>query len=301
MIEIKNVSKSFERTEAVKEITFQIQKGTVFGLVGINGAGKSTLLRMIGGIYQPDKGDIIVDGISIQHSIEARRKIFYISDEQYYFQNANLTHIGNYYSVVYPDFDQRKFRQLSESLKFDVKKKISTYSKGMKKQLSMLCGICSGADYLICDETFDGLDPVIRHIMMQLFRNEIAQRGMTLIAASHNMRELEDICSHIGLLYKGGLVLSRDIDDLKLHIHKVQCVFSSKADAEEVFHELNLVSMETRGSLYTVTMRGDRDEIMQKIVAGNPVFYENLPLSLEEIFISETEGAGYDYRKILGW
>lgn len=301
MIEVKNVSKSFSDLDAVKDISFQIQKGTVFGLVGINGAGKSTLLRMLGGIYQPDEGEILVDGTPLWHNVEAKKKIFYISDEQYFFQNADLTDLGNYYSVVYPDFDLRKYRRIAEYLELNPKKKINTYSKGMKKQLSMICGICSGAEYLICDETFDGLDPVIRQVMMQMLRREMAQRGLTLIAASHSMRELEDICNHIGLLYKGGLVLSRDVDDLKLHIHKVQCVFPDKAAAEEALRNLKLVSTESRGSLYTVTVRGDRDEIMQKITAQNPVFYESLPLSLEEIFISETEGAGYDYRKIIGW
>lgn len=300
MIDIRNVSKVFDDTLAVDRVSFQIKEGAVFGLIGINGSGKSSILRLISGIYRTDEGVILVDDQPVFDNVSAKKKIFYISDEQYFFENATLVDVRNYYRMVYEDFDTGRFDRMIQDVELNPEKKIHTYSKGMKKQLSMITGICSGSKYLLCDETFDGLDPVMRQMVKNLLSYELCHREFVPVIASHNMRELEDICDHVGLLYRGGLLLSRDVQDMKLHIHKAQCVFREEGDAEKAFENLDLIAKECRGSLYTVTVRGHKEQLISAITAMNPLFYEILPLSLEEIFISETEVAGYDFKKVIG-
>lgn len=300
MIDIRNVSKCFSDTLAVDKVSFQIKEGAVFGLIGINGAGKSTLLRLISGIYRADEGVILIDDEPIFDNLAAKKKIFYISDEQYYLDNATLVDIRDYYKMVYENFDSSRFDRMIRDIELNPQKKIHTYSKGMRKQLSMIAGICSGAVYLLCDETFDGLDPVMRQMIKNLLSYELAHREFAPVIASHNMRELEDICDYVGVLYRGGVILSKDVQDMKLRMHRAQCVFREEGDAERAFEGLDLLSKECRGSLYTITARGNREHLISAITAVNPLFYEILPLTLEEIFISETEVAGYDVKKIIG-
>ncbi len=300
MIDIRNVSKCFSDTLAVDKVSFQIKEGAVFGLIGINGSGKSTLLRLISGIYQADEGVILIDDEPVFDNLAAKKKIFYISDEQYYLDNATLVDIRDYYKMVYENFDSSRFDRMIRDIELNPQKKIHTYSKGMRKQLSMIAGICSGAVYLLCDETFDGLDPVMRQMIKNLLSYELTHREFAPVIASHNMRELEDICDYVGVLYRGGVILSKDVQDMKLRMHRAQCVFREEGDAERAFEGLDLLAKECRGSLYTITARGNREHLISAITAVNPLFYEILPLTLEEIFISETEVAGYDIKKIIG-
>ena len=300
MIEIRDVSKKFDRFPAVNHVTFTVENDAVFGLIGVNGAGKSTLLRMIGGIYKPDSGEILIDQEPVFDNVRIKKDIFYISDEQYYLDNASLTDVKNYYSMVYSRFDKPRFDSMIRQVNLDPKQKIHTYSKGMRKQLSMIAGICSGTRYLLCDETFDGLDPVIRRMVKELLRYEMTNRHFTPIVASHNMRELEDICDRIGILYRGGMILSKDLDEIRLRLHKVQCVYKNQETAEEIFRNLDIIRKEQRGSLHTITVRSSREELLQKLKEGDPVFCELIPLSLEEIFINETEAAGYEITHIIG-
>ena len=299
MIESNNLTKRFDTIKAVDNITAVIKEGEVFGLVGTNGAGKSTFLRMVAGVIKPDEGTIKIDGYPVFENLDAKRLVFYISDDTYFFSNSTPKDLRNYYKVIYPAFDTVRFEELVNQFGLDMNRKINTFSKGMKKQLTVLCGICSGTKYLLCDETFDGLDPVMRQAVKSLFAREISERGMTPVIASHNLRELEDICDHVGLLHKGGILLSKDLFDMKLSIHKVQCVFKEETPIEEILTDIEIIKAEKRGSLHTITARGNREEIIAKIERKNPVFSEVLPLSLEEIFISETEVAGYDIKKLI--
>jgi len=203
-----------------------------------------------------------------------------------------------YYSVVYERFDKARFHKLMGNFGLDEKRKIHTFSKGMKKQVSVILGICSNTDYLFCDETFDGLDPVMRQAVKSIFAAEIEDRNMTPVIASHNLRELEDICDHVGLLHKGGILLSKDLDDMKLNIHKIQCVLKEGMTADDL-KGLQILSQEGRGRLLTLTVRGTKQEAEDIMNRYEPVFFECIPLSLEEIFISETEVAGYDIRKLI--
>lgn len=299
MIEIRNVSKHFDRIEAVKEITANMEEGTVFGLVGTNGAGKSTLLRMISGVIKPDAGEILVDGENVYENEAVKKNIFYISDEQHFFPSATPEQMRRFYAGIYEGFDNDRFYELMNKFNLSPSRRIMTFSKGMKKQLSVILGVCAGTKYLLCDETFDGLDPVVRQAVKRLFAADMADRNMTPVIASHNLRELEDICDHVGLLHAGGILFSKDLDDMKLNIHKIQCVFQDDAQRERFTEGLRVLTAEQRGSLYTYTVRGSLEELTGKVDAMDMIFSEILPLSLEEIFISETEVVGYDIKNIM--
>lgn len=284
---------------AVRDLTLTIHEGEVFGLVGTNGAGKSTLLRMLCGILKPDQGCIQIDEKEVYENEKVKGKIFYISDEAYFFANATPREMGNYYKKYYPKFDMQRFSDFLEQFGLNKNSKIGNFSKGMRKQLSVILGMSANTEYLLCDETFDGLDPVMRQAVKSLFAAEIMNRKFTPVIASHNLRELEDICDHVGLLHKGGILLSRDLEDMKFHIHKVQCVLREKEDEKQLLKELEVLKHEKQGSLLIITARGTRTEIMERVECRNPLFAEIIPLSLEEIFISETEVAGYEIKNLL--
>lgn len=299
MIKAENVSKRFDGITAVDNITVEIKEGLVFGMVGTNGAGKSTLLRMIAGVLKADEGIIMVDEQPVYENPLAKREVFYISDDAYYLNNGTPVDMADYYGAVYDRFNRKRYIELLDQLGLPLSRKISTFSKGMKKQVSILLGVCAGTKYLLCDETFDGLDPVMRQAVKSIFAKEITERGLTPVLASHNLRELEDICDHVGLLHKGGVLLSKDLEEMRTGIHKLQCVFESEEQRDRVVLGLEVVNKEQRGRLVTLTVRGNADEVEARVAEANPVFYEMLPLTLEEIFISETEVAGYDFKKLI--
>lgn len=299
MIEINGVNKSFGDIKALDNIVATIEEGSIFGLVGTNGAGKSTLLRVLSGVLKPDTGMAMVDGEDVYENAAAKSRICFLSDTAYFFPNATTKNMADYYAVVYPDFNKERFDELVSKFGLDPKRKINTFSKGMKKQVSVLLGICTQTRYLFCDETFDGLDPVMRQAVKSLFAVELLNRNFTPVIASHSLRELEDICDHVGLLHKGGILLSKDLEDMKFHIHKVQCVIRNPVFEEELLKELDVLQHEKRGSLLTIVARGTKQEILMSVEQKEPLFYEVLPLTLEEIFISETEVAGYDIKNII--
>lgn len=298
MISMKNISKCFGTVHAVNDISLTIQNGLVFGMLGTNGAGKSTLLRMMAGVLKPDSGEILIDDEPVWDNPTAKSNFFYISDNQYFYPNATPADLISFYKTYYPKFDESRFRTYLEKFDLDYQRKINTFSKGMKKQISILLGICSGATYLFCDETFDGLDPVMRQAIKSLFMKEIEERGLTPIIASHSLRELEDICDCIGLLHKGGVLLSKDLAELKCNLLKIQCVLPEDCD-DTLYKQLDILKMQRRGKLLTMTVRGQEDVVLEVINSFNPIYYEALPLTLEEIFISETEVVGYDMQSLI--
>ena len=298
MIEVKECSKAFGTVKAVNKATLDVGVREVFGLVGSNGAGKSTLLRMMAGIIKPDEGEIQIDGMPVYENEEAKKLFFYISDDSYFPTNYTAMDLVRFYRNFYPQFRTRLFHELMEQFHLEENRRIATFSKGMKKQVLVIIGVCAATKYLFCDETFDGLDPVMRQAVKSLFAAEIMNREFTPVIASHNLRELEDICDHVGLLHKGGILLSKDLEDMKFHIHKIQCVFTDKKQEDALKKELDVLKVDHQGSLVMITARGTRAEIMAKIQEKNPLFCEVLPLTLEEIFISETEVAGYEIQNI---
>lgn len=298
MIKTEGLCKRFGSLQAVDHISLTIEDNSIFGLAGTNGAGKSTFLRMLAGVLKPDEGKISVDGESVFENPAVKEEIFFLPDTAYFFPNASIADMEEHYAAYYPRYDRKKVKSLTEKVGLEYKRKISTFSKGMKRQAALILGISAGTKYLFCDETFDGLDPVMRQAAKSLLAYEVANRSFSPVIASHNLRELEDICDHVGLLHRGGVLLSKDIEEMKENIHKVQCVIPDEKDEEELLKELQVVKSEKRLSLLTMVVRGDREEIMRKIQRRNPLFAEAIPLTLEEIFISETEVAGYDIKKL---
>ena len=297
-IEVKGLCKSFDKIVALKDASTVIQKGSIFGLIGSNGAGKSTFLRLLAGIYRPDAGEILIDGKPVYENEALKQRIFYISDDQFFFPNSNMEEMAQYYATIYEKFSYEQFYQLTETFRLDPTRKLSTFSKGMQKQAHIILALSCQPDFLFCDETFDGLDPVMRQTVKRLLAYAVLDNQMTPIIASHNLRELEDICDHIGLLHQGGVVFDRDLSSLQGDIHKVQCAFST-AKAREDFAHLDVVTYEQRGNLSILVVRGHADATDGALKAMEPLYYELLPLTLEEIFITEMEVLGYDTEQLI--
>lgn len=298
MIKVESVTKYYGDVCSLDEVTLQIPDGSIFGLIGSNGSGKSTLLRAMSGIFSVEEGRILFDGCNIWENTEQKAKLVYLSDEPYFLPHSSIEDMRNLFRSLYPTFDSVKFDKLLNLFGLPLRRKINTFSKGMQKQTSVLLGLSVCPKYLFCDETFDGLDPVMRHLVKRILMEDIAERGTTVVMASHNLRELEDICDHIALLHKGKLLFQNDLDDMKLSIQKIQAVFT-EADAEEKLREMPLLNLERRGSMFTIVARGTREEWEERLQAMHPQFYECIPLTLEEIFIAEMEENGYDFTEIL--
>ena len=299
MIEAVRLSKSFGDVKALNKITLEIADGQIFGLLGTNGAGKSTFLRLAAGILKQDEGTVCADGRPVYDNQLVKQEIFFIPNDYYFLPNSTPEDMCRYIADIYPRFDTYKSRQLLKFFNLNSDRKIAGFSKGMKKQLSLILGLSSGTRYLLCDETFDGLDPVARQAVKSLFAREMVDRDLTPVISSHNLREIEDICDHIGLLHEGGVLLSQDIEKMKLGLQKVQCVFASAEDHVKAFSGMDVMVSESRGKLDTMTIRGTREDTEKYFRGIHTVFFEILPLTLEEIFISETEAVGYDVRKFI--
>ncbi len=298
MIEVKGLTKRYGDFTAVDNIDLVISDSSLFGLVGTNGAGKSTFLKIAAGILKPDSGTITIDGEEIFEKPSTKEKFFFISDDQYFFSNSSPDEIMLFYNNIYPAFSKDKYEKLIRTFELPKDRKVGTYSKGMKKLLSLVYGLASNTKYLFCDETFDGLDPVMRQAVKSLLAFDMSDRGLTPVITSHNLRELEDICDHVGLLHKGGIILSKDLDDMKLNIHKIQCVLPEGLSEKDI-EGLEILITDRRGRLFTLTVRGSEESINDAVKKLDPVYYELIPLSLEEIFISETEVKGYDIKKLI--
>lgn len=298
MIEAVQLTKKFGNHAALDAVSFQIEDGSIYGLVGSNGSGKSTLLRLIAGVYYPDGGNIIVDSMSTWNNPELKSKIFFLADTPHFFKNANLKEMADFYESMYPTFNRERFGYLTGVFPISLTDKIDNMSKGMQRQAALMLALSVEPKYLLLDEAFDGLDPVIRGVLKALLLDGAEQTGMTTVISSHNLRELEDLCDHVGLLHKGHVVFSDHIDLLRGGIHKVQAAFKV-VPPEIKFGGLHILKAERTGSLLQMVVRGSEEEIMQKINALDPLFAEIIEPSLEEIFIYELEVEGYDLQDIL--
>ena len=292
MIETSGLTKQFDDILAVDHISAKIRDGSVFGLIGTNGAGKSTFLRMVSGILKPDEGAVLIDGENVYENPAVKSRFFYISDDQYFFANGTPLELMKFYKSIYPAFDEPRFFHLLQSFDLDKKRKISTFSKGMKKQVSVLLGICSNTDYLFCDETFDGLDPVMRESFKRVLSQETCDRGLITVLAGHNQQEMEDICDSVGFLHEGKLVRCGDLDSLLGDVQKVQFIPGESMDDSRLA-SFSPLRVQRQGQLIVLTVRSHRGELEQRLRGLQPLFLEFLPLSLEEIFILEMEDQGY--------
>lgn len=298
MITITNLTKTFGEVKALDRLNCNINKGSVFGLVGSNGSGKSTLLRILAGVYEANGGTVRIDGRPSFDDQDVKSRVYFISDYPYFFNDSTVENTAALYRRLYPTWDELKYKQLCGIFPINTKAKIINMSKGMQRQAALILALACCPQYLLLDEIFDGLDPVIRQLLKKLLMDDVAARGMTVVIASHNLRELEDVCDHVGLLHKGGIVLEKELDEMKLGIHKVQAAFAS-ALPDGAFADIDIIDIQKRGLLYNLVARGDKEALMAKMNALNPVFIEALPLTLEEVFISEMEVAGYDINNIM--
>ncbi len=297
MIKISGITKNFDKVCSLNDVSLCIDNGSIFGLIGSNGSGKSTLIRIMTGIYLPDCGEVFYDGEPVYENPMVKKDIVYLSDDQYFIPHSTIADMKRMYKSVYPAFSDERYGELLKLFGLDESRKINTLSKGMQKQVSILIGLSCRPRYLFCDETFDGLDPVMRQFVKRLLAEDVAEYGLCAVMASHNLRELEDICDHIGLLHKGELVLERDLDEAKTIMHKIQVSFEKTAceAAEKALKALEPITLERRGSLFTLIVRGEEGELSEKIGTHAPLFMEFIPLTLEEIFISEMEEKGYEF------
>lgn len=298
MIEIKNVTKKFGDLVALDKLNFNVKEGTVFGLVGSNGSGKSTLLRVINGVFHADGGEVLIDGESTFENPAAKGKCYFVSDFPFFYNNSTINNTAYIYRKLYPNWSEEYFKTLCNTFPIDTNAKIINMSKGMQRQAALILALSTKPKYLFLDEIFDGLDPVIRQLVKRLLITNVTDNNTTVMIASHNLRELEDVCDHVGFLHKGGIVEEKELDDMKLGIHKVQIAFRDSVD-ETIFEELNIVHKVRQGNLFNLTIRGEQEEFMPILEALNPAFLEILPLTLEEVFINEMEGAGYDINNII--
>lgn len=297
MIKAQHLTKTFDGFTALDSLQTTIAPGSIYGLVGSNGSGKSTLLRLIAGVYYPDGGSIQIEGQDVFENTALKNRIFFLSDDLYFLPKSTVNEMAGFYRSVYSNFNEEKFKRLKAIFPIDCTKRISTFSKGMKRQAAIMLALCCMPDYLLLDEAFDGLDPVIRLLVKKLVADEIADRGMTVIITSHNLRELEDLCDHVGLLHKGRILFERELDELKLGLCKVQAVFKEEPDWKST--GLNIMQNKRQGSIISLLVRGSAEETLAVLQGYNPTFVEAVPLTLEEVFIGEMEGVGYDFNNIL--
>ena len=296
MIEAKNVSKSFGDILAVDNVSVTIREGSVFGMIGTNGAGKSTFLRMAAGVFRPDSGTITLDDMPVYENPAAKQEFFYISDDQYFFANTTPKELMRYYSVVYPKFDKERMKKMLAQFNLEEKRKVATFSKGMKKQLSVICGICANTKYLFCDETFDGLDPHKKEILRKLLLEYMNETEASVIISSHDLSEISGVCDSIAIINGKNVVLNCAIEDISEHFRKVKLMFTQPV-TESKFSGINHRNLKLSGRIATLLVYGNPEEEIEKLEKLNPETIETELLTLEEVFSIETE-AVTDYDKI---
>lgn len=298
MIQVSHLEKSFEGFAALKGVDMHVGKGDIYGLVGPNGAGKSTLIRHITGVYRPDAGEVLIDGQPIYENRSVKAKFAYIPDELFYFMQADTMEMKRFYEGIYPQFDAKLFYRMQEFFpNIDVKRNIRRLSKGMQKQVAFWLAICCKPELMILDEPVDGLDPVMRRQIWNIVMSEVAEHKMTVLVSSHNLRELEDVCDHVGIMHEGKIMIERSLSDLQGSVTKIQVACQSgmpKLPADfEVLHMSNI------GRVYTLIVKGNPREAECALAAADPTIVDVLPLTLEEIFIYEMGGADYEVKDIL--
>ena len=296
MIEVKDLTKRFDGFAALDGLTMTVPDGAVYGLVGPNGSGKSTLLRHVMGIYRQDAGEVLVDAQPVFENPAVKARIAYIPDDVFYFPQAGVRDMMKYYAGIYPGFDEGRYEKLKEVFALDEKQPIRRMSKGMQKQAAFWLAMCQRAEYMVLDEPVDDLDPVMRRQIWGLLMADAAERGMTVLVSSHNLRELEDVCDHVGILDHGKLLLERSLSELQENISKIQIALP---DGKTLPEGLELVHETVSGRLRTLILRGNPEETLRKLQECEPLFLDAVPLSLEEIFIYELGGADYAVKDIL--
>ena len=298
MIEIKNVVKTFDGFRALDGLTMTVPHGAVYGLVGPNGAGKSTIIRHLAGIYRQDGGDVLVDGQPVYENTAVKSRMAVIGDDWYYFPQASIREMAKFYGGIYPQFNWERYEKLKSVFPLDEKLMLRRMSKGMQKQAAFWLTVCCMPEYLILDEPVDGLDPVMRRQVWSLLLGDVAERGTTVLVSSHNLRELEDVCDHVGVMSRGKLLLEHSLSELQDYTVKLQLAFEG-AELPALPPEIKVLHHAQTGRVHTLICRGSAEELEQQLAALHPIFIDAVPLSLEEIFIYELGGEDYAIRDIV--
>lgn len=298
MIKVNGLQKKFDDFYALNETDMHVPKGTIYGLVGPNGAGKSTLIRHVTGVYRPDKGSVRIAGEPVYENPAVKSKMAYIPDELFYFLQANTLEMKRFYAGIYPNFNEKLFEKLREFFpNIDVKRSIRKLSKGMQKQVAFWLALCLNPEVLILDEPVDGLDPVMRKQIWNLILSEISAREITVLISSHNLRELEDVCNHVGIMNHGKIILEHSLYELQGNVSKIQLAFQQGMPV--LPDEFQVMHMSNTGRVYTLIVKGNPEYAKAELEKFNPLFIDILPLTLEEIFIYEMGGTGYAVKDIL--
>ena len=298
MLEAKNVVKTFDGFRALDSLNMTVPKGTVYGLVGPNGAGKSTIIRHLAGIYRQDSGEVLLDGQPVYENPAVKRRMTVIGDDWYYFPQANIREMARFFAGLYPAFSWERYEKLKQVFPLDEKMMLRRMSKGMQKQAAFWLAVCCMPEYLILDEPVDGLDPVMRRQVWSLLLGDVSERGTTVLVSSHNLRELEDVCDHVGILNRGQVLLERSLSDLQDNTVKLQVAYAGVTEPM-LPSELNILHRSHVGRVYTYIVRGSRAEILRRMEITEPILLESIPLTLEEIFIYELGGVDYAAKDIL--
>ena len=298
MLEAKNVVKTFDGFRALDSLNMTVPKGAVYGLVGPNGAGKSTIIRHLAGIYRQDSGEVLLDGQPVYENPAVKRRMTVIGDDWYYFPQANIREMARFFAGLYPAFSWERYEKLKQVFPLDEKMMLRRMSKGMQKQAAFWLAVCCMPEYLILDEPVDGLDPVMRRQVWSLLLGDVSERGTTVLVSSHNLRELEDVCDHVGILNRGQVLLERSLSDLQDNTVKLQVAYAGVTEPL-LPSELNILHRSHVGRVYTYIVRGSRAEILRRMEITEPILLESIPLTLEEIFIYELGGVDYAAKDIL--
>lgn len=301
MIEVKNAVMRFEDRNALDGISLTIPEGSAYGLLGSNGAGKSTLLRALSGIFRLTSGEVLIDGEHIYDNAPIKERVLFINDETVQFNSMTLADMKQYFKRFYSSFDEALWERLYSTLNLPMNKRLNTFSKGMKRQAAVICGIACRTPYLFLDEAFDGLDPTMRIIVKQMLIDAMMDTGLTVIFSSHNLGEIDEFCDRVGLLHNGKVVFDRELDSVKGSVFKIQTAFEQPVTKEQISAEgVDVLHMEANGSVVHIIARGDREKIRAAVEKFSPKLYDEVPLSLEEIFVYEMEVLGYDSSKLGG-
>ncbi|PYZ94686.1 ABC transporter [Salipaludibacillus keqinensis] len=299
MIHTEAVTKRFEDLQAVQDLSLQVRKGSIYGLLGSNGAGKSTFLKILAGVYKPDKGEVTINNKPVYEIPDTKQTILFISDHPYFFSQASLSDMAGFYRGVYERWNEKRYEQLAKHFRMDTNKRLTRMSKGMQRQAAFILGLSVMPDVMILDEPFDGLDPVIRQQMKNLIMQDVADRELTLIVSSHNLREMEDFCDYVGVLHEGSLLFERDLDELRTDVHKLQIAFKEPPEEGQLIKDMDALHYEVKGSIVFLIVKGQKDEVLSHVNRFNPAVVDMLPLTLEEIFIYELGGAGYEINNLI--
>ena len=299
MIKASGVRKSFGTFNALDDFSINVKKGSVYGLVGPNGAGKTTFIKSLMGVYKINAGEITIDGEKTYENSKIKERVICISDDLFFYQSYSIKDTAKLYSGIYPGWDWETFEKLKDIFKINTKRKVRRLSKGMQKQVAFWLGLSSHPDVMILDEPVDGLDPVMRRNVWSLMLQAVSEKEMTVLVSSHNLRELEDVCDHVGILHEGKVVIEKSLDDIKGNIHKLQLAFSDRGFPDILDTRLEILNKSGFGSVNMLIVKGDADEILNTVNEYSPVVCDILPLTLEEVFIYELGGMGYEFETIL--